>query len=121
MGAVAARLGDAVIVTSDNPRSEDPLAIMEDITCGMDSATQQSHAEVGEGKADFFRTPYLTISDRKLAIERAIREAHAGDTVVIAGKGHETYQEIGSERRSFDDLEIAQGALRCRRTNALVS
>ncbi len=121
MGAVAARLGDVVIVTSDNPRSEDPLAIMEDITHGMDSATQRSNAEDGEGTADFFRTPYLTISDRKLAIERAIREAHAGDVVVIAGKGHETYQEIGSERRSFDDLEIAQDALRRRRTNALVS
>jgi|TARA_Y100001949_G_scaffold169593_1_gene169707 UDP-N-acetylmuramoyl-L-alanyl-D-glutamate--2,6-diaminopimelate ligase len=121
MGAVAARLGDVVIVTSDNPRSEDPLAIMEDITHGMDSATQRSKAEDGEGTADFFRTPYLTISDRKLAIERAIREAHAGDVVVIAGKGHETYQEIGSERRSFDDLEIAQDALRRRRTNALVS
>jgi len=121
MGAVAARLGDVVIVTSDNPRSEDPLAIMEDITHGMDSATQRSNSEGGEGTADFFRTPYLTISDRKLAIERAIREAHAGDVVVIAGKGHETYQEIGSERRSFDDLEIAQDALRRRRTNALVS
>jgi UDP-N-acetylmuramoyl-L-alanyl-D-glutamate--2,6-diaminopimelate ligase len=121
MGAVAARLGDVVIVTSDNPRSEDPLAIMEDITLGMDSATQRSNAEDKEGMADFFRTPYLTISDRKLAIERAIREAHAGDVVVIAGKGHETYQEIGSERRSFDDLEIAQDALRRRRTNALVS
>ena len=121
MGAVAARLGDVVIVTSDNPRSEDPLAIMDDITLGMDSATQRSNAEDGEGTADFFRTPYLTISDRKLAIERAIREAHAGDVVVIAGKGHETYQEIGSERRSFDDLEIAQDALRRRRTNALVS
>lgn len=121
MGAVAARLGDVVIVTSDNPRSEDPLAIMEDITHGMDSATPRSNAEGGEGTADFFRTPYLTISDRKLAIERAIREAHAGDVVVIAGKGHETYQEIGSERRSFDDLEIAQDALRRRRTNALVS
>ena len=121
MGAVAARLGDVVIVTSDNPRSEDPLAIMEDITLGMDSATQRSNAEDKEGTADFFQTPYLTISDRKLAIERAIREAHAGDVVVIAGKGHETYQEIGSERRSFDDLEIAQDALRRRRTNALVS
>ena len=121
MGAVAARLSDAVIVTSDNPRSEDPLAIIQDITRGMDSATQRSNAEVGEGTGDFFRTPYLTISDRKLAIERAIREAHVGDVVVIAGKGHETYQEIGSERRSFDDLEIAQDALRRRRTNALVS
>jgi UDP-N-acetylmuramoyl-L-alanyl-D-glutamate--2,6-diaminopimelate ligase len=120
MGAVAARLGDVVIVTSDNPRSEDPLAIMEDITHGMDSATQRSNVEGGEGTGDFFRTPYLTISDRKLAIERAIREAHVGDVVVIAGKGHETYQEIGSERRSFDDLEVAQDALRRRRANALV-
>jgi UDP-N-acetylmuramoyl-L-alanyl-D-glutamate--2,6-diaminopimelate ligase len=85
MGEVGARLADRVIVTSDNPRSEDPLAIAESIAI------------------DFDRTEIVL--DRRAAIRRAIDEAQAGDTVVVAGKGHETYQIVGDETRPFDDRE----------------
>ncbi len=105
MGAVAARLSDLVILTSDNPRSEDPDAIIAEIRCGMET--------LSEGGAR-----HLAISDRGAAIRRAIDEAEAGDVVVIAGKGHETEQVIGTERRVFDDRVIAREALARRRARA---
>jgi UDP-N-acetylmuramoyl-L-alanyl-D-glutamate--2,6-diaminopimelate ligase len=85
MGEIAARLADRVIVTSDNPRSEDPMEIAQEIANGFG----RTHIEL----------------DRRSAIRRAIDEARAGDTVVVAGKGHETYQIVGQETRPFDDRD----------------
>src|SRR6185437_8331829 len=93
MGRIAAAEADAVIVTSDNPRGEDPAAIA---------------AAVAEGiEAD-------VILDRRLAIRRAINDAQAGDTIVVAGKGHETYQIIGGERLPFDDRDEVRSAFSLR-------
>ncbi len=91
MGSIAESLADRVIVTNDNPRTEDPQAILNDIRRGM------SHP------ADV-----QWITDREVAIEAAARQAHPPDVVLIAGKGHETYQIIGTERRAFDDRAMAQ-------------
>ena len=95
MGEAAGSLSDVVIATSDNPRTEEPEAILRDIEPGLRSV----------GK------PYLKIVDRRAAIRRAIGEARAGDIVVIAGKGHEDYQIIGTEKHHFDDREVALEAL----------
>lgn len=92
MGAIAADLGDLVIVTSDNPRTEDPNTIIEEILEGMKG-----------GRATFLVEP-----DRRRAIRTALAEARPGDIVVLAGKGHETYQEIGRERIALDErAEVA--------------
>ncbi|MEO1133653.1 MAG: UDP-N-acetylmuramoyl-L-alanyl-D-glutamate--2,6-diaminopimelate ligase [Cyanobacteria bacterium J06639_1] len=95
MGEIAARLSDRVVVTSDNPRTEDPQQILDDILVGMKSSP----------------TPMVVEIDRKLAIERAIVEAKPGDTVAIAGKGHEDYQILGKVKVHFDDSEVAAAAL----------
>ena len=96
MGAVAARLADRRYVTSDNPRSEEPHAIADAIVAGM-------------GPRD-----YVVELDRRRAIERAISEARPGDVVLIAGKGHETYQILGERILAFDDAAIARAALAMR-------
>jgi UDP-N-acetylmuramoyl-L-alanyl-D-glutamate--2,6-diaminopimelate ligase len=96
MGQAAAELSDFVIVTSDNPRSEDPLAIIND-------------ALVGVRRRD---TPHLVEPDRAAAIHRAIMEARPGDAVLIAGKGHETYQILGDSVIPFDDRQVARDVLR---------
>jgi UDP-N-acetylmuramoyl-L-alanyl-D-glutamate--2,6-diaminopimelate ligase len=103
MGRVAARLSDVVFLTSDNPRSEDPAAILREIEIG-----------VREALADR-RIRYEVIADRRTAIEAAVREAKSGDTVLIAGKGHEDYQIVGDTRLHFDDREVARAALATRR------
>jgi UDP-N-acetylmuramoyl-L-alanyl-D-glutamate--2,6-diaminopimelate ligase len=108
MGAVAARLSDLVVLTSDNPRSEDPGRIIEAIVRGL-----QPPAEPGAPPRPV--TPHAVNPDRRKAIEQAIRQARAGDLVVIAGKGHEKYQVIGDRTLPFDDVEIARAALRDRR------
>ncbi len=95
MGEVAGLNSDVVIVTSDNPRTEDPLNIISEI-------------EVGLKETD---CPYLVNSDRREAIHQAISKARTNDVVIIAGKGHENYQIIGSEKFHFDDREIAAEAL----------
>jgi UDP-N-acetylmuramoyl-L-alanyl-D-glutamate--2,6-diaminopimelate ligase len=111
MGAVAARLSDVVVVTSDNPRSENPEQIIEEIKRGIllpgDRVPPKGQAPKGP--------VCLSIVDRRGAIERAIRDAGAGDLVLIAGKGHEKYQEVGDRRLPFDDVEIARAALAQRR------
>jgi UDP-N-acetylmuramoyl-L-alanyl-D-glutamate--2,6-diaminopimelate ligase len=107
MGAVAARLSDVVIVTSDNPRSEDPVQIMEEIQRGTGSPERTG----SRGKAGPDGVRCLLIVDRKEAIERAIREAGSGDLILIAGKGHEKYQVIGDRVLPFDDVEVARAAL----------
>jgi UDP-N-acetylmuramoyl-L-alanyl-D-glutamate--2,6-diaminopimelate ligase len=89
MGEIATRLADRCIITSDNPRSEDPRAIIDEIIAGA-------------------HTNYRVEEDRATAILRALSEATPQDVVLIAGKGHETYQEIGSQRLPFDDLEVAR-------------
>lgn len=93
MGAVAAELADGVIVTDDNPRSEDPARIAADIVAGV------------QARAD--REPPRVIHDRAAAIAVAIGQAHGGDVVLIAGKGHEDYQIYGVTRRSFSDRSEA--------------
>ena len=106
MGMVAARLSDVVVITSDNPRSEDPARIIEDVNRGAAPETKQSGAEV------------MTVVDRRAAIERAIARADAGDVVLIAGKGHEKYQEIGGRTLPFDDVAVAREALEARRVRS---
>ncbi len=95
MGEVAATLSDFVIATSDNPRSEDPLLILNDIRVGLDRTGR----------------PYDLIVDRREAICRAIIQAQPGDVILIAGKGHETYQIFADGKIHFDDREIAREAL----------
>jgi UDP-N-acetylmuramoyl-L-alanyl-D-glutamate--2,6-diaminopimelate ligase len=102
MGGIAARLADRVWVTSDNPRSEPPEAIIADIVAGIPGGIALDRHE--------------TIPDRKAAIQRALTWAGAGDVVVIAGKGHETYQIIGSDVLPFDDRAQARAALAGRAT-----
>ena len=96
MGKAAAEASDFVVLTSDNPRSEDPLAIMND-------------ALVGIRRVD---VPHVVEPDRAAAIARAIKEAHAGDIVILAGKGHETHQVLKDKTIAFDDREVARGVLR---------
>src|SRR5262249_29937336 len=95
MGVVAARWIGLAVVSSDNPRSEDPLAIIGEIETGM------KRAAAGAGSR------YQVIPDRRDAIRFAIEAAGAGDTVLIAGKGHETYQVIGDQTLPFDDRVVA--------------
>jgi UDP-N-acetylmuramoyl-L-alanyl-D-glutamate--2,6-diaminopimelate ligase len=92
MGEVATRLSDSVIITSDNPRSENPRSIIEDIVAG---AHPNFEIEV----------------DRSGAIFKALQSAAPDDVVLIAGKGHETYQETGSQRLPFDDVQVAREML----------
>lgn len=89
MGEIAARLSDVAVVTSDNPRSEDPETIIEDITAGI-------------GKHD---SKVIVDSDRKSAIGKALEIAREGDVVVLAGKGQETYQILASGKIHFDERE----------------
>ena len=105
MGEIAARLADVAIVTSDNPRSEQPEAIIAEILAGAAGAVQPRGAR-----------PIASIPDRRTAIFRAIAVAAPGDVVVIAGKGHEQGQEFADGRKlPFDDVEVARDALRARR------
>jgi UDP-N-acetylmuramoyl-L-alanyl-D-glutamate--2,6-diaminopimelate ligase len=98
MGEIAATLSDVAIVTSDNPRTEEPLAIIADIEVGLQKAGRD----------------YVKLPDRREAIFRAIHEARDGDVVVIAGKGHETYQILGERTIHFDDKEVAREAMMSR-------
>ncbi|HVE47065.1 MAG TPA: UDP-N-acetylmuramoyl-L-alanyl-D-glutamate--2,6-diaminopimelate ligase [Acidimicrobiales bacterium] len=95
MGEVAARLADTAVLTSDNPRHEDPIAIIEDVRSGVGAA---------------FEPALLVQPDRRTAIEEAVAGARPGDVVVVAGKGHETGQTIGDETLPFDDREVARDA-----------
>ena len=97
MGAIAERMADVVIVTDDNPRGEDGDAIVAQIVAGM-RAPERATVE----------------RDRARAIDIAIAQARAGDAVLIAGKGHETYQEIGGAKHPFDDLQVARATLEAR-------
>ncbi len=118
MGAVAARLSDLVIVTSDNPRSEDPEQIIEEVKRGI---VMPADRVPPKGQPAPKSTPCLAIVDRRDAIARAVRDAGAGDLVLIAGKGHEKYQQIGDRTLPFDDVEVAREALARRRTRSRAS
>ena len=96
MGEAAAELSDFVVLTSDNPRSEDPLAIIND-------------AQVGLGRHD---TPHVAEPDREKAIRLALSKAEPGDIVILAGKGHETYQILKDRTIPLDDREVARKVLR---------
>jgi len=100
MGQVAVRNSDLVMVTSDNPRTEDPQAILSDIEKGIEAIPPEE------------RCLYQTISDRAEAIQSAIETATSGDLVLIAGKGHEDYQILGTQKVHFDDREEARKAIR---------
>jgi UDP-N-acetylmuramoyl-L-alanyl-D-glutamate--2,6-diaminopimelate ligase len=112
MGAVAARLSDVVVLTSDNPRSEDPDRIIDEIQRGIPAGGQKSSARAPQ---------VLTIADRRAAIDRAVKDARTGDLVLIAGKGHERTQTIGGRVLPFDDVEVARAALARRRSGSRVS
>ena len=108
MGRAAASLSDLVILTSDNPRSEDPLAIIAAIEGGVrDGLAARSPAR----PSAFSSQPYLTLPDRREAIERAVQTAERGDLIVLAGKGHEDYQIVGTARVPFDDRLVAEEAI----------
>ena len=96
MGEVSSRLADLTVVTSDNPRDEEPMDIIKDIL-------------VGVAKAD---GDYVTIPDRKEAIEYCMKNAQDGDIVVLAGKGHEDYQEIKGVKYHMDERELIQEILK---------
>ena len=104
MGAVAAECADLAILTSDNPRSEEPQAIMREVEQGLVSAK-------GAQRPPCRLQRYWVIEDRRAAITAAIELAEPGDAVVIAGKGHEDYQIIGTTRTAFDDRAVARELL----------
>ena len=108
MGMVAVRLSDVVVITSDNPRSEDPARIIDEVNRGAQPETRQRGAQVA------------TIVDRREAILNAVAQAEPGDVVLIAGKGHEKYQEIGGVTLPFDDVAVAREALEARRLRSRV-
>ena len=110
MGVVAGRLSDVIVITSDNPRSEDPTRIIEEIQQGVARDTHRD-SDVG----------VLTIVDRRAAIAKAIELARPGDMVLIAGKGHEKYQVIGDRVLPFDDIAVAGEALARRRARSGVA
>lgn len=95
MGRIAEQYGDKVTVTSDNPRDEDPDAIIEEIMTGFEDPDAVDR-----------------ITDRKRAIEKAIKDGSANTMILIAGKGHETYQEVMGERHEFDDRQVTKAALK---------
>lgn len=104
MGHAAARLSDVVIVTSDNPRTEDPEQIIEQILPGI-RAEHSPEFRNGVGRG------YLIEPDRQAAIEQAIQLARGGDLILIAGKGHEDYQILGRKKHAFDDRQVARKAM----------
>jgi UDP-N-acetylmuramoyl-L-alanyl-D-glutamate--2,6-diaminopimelate ligase len=110
MGAVAGRLSDLIVITSDNPRSEDPNRIIEEVQRGITPDTRRDAMQ-----------RVLTIVDRRAAIAKAIELAGAGDVVLVAGKGHEKYQVIGDRTLPFDDVAVAREALVRRRTRSGVA
>lgn len=102
MGEMAAELSDYCVVTSDNPRTEKPEQILQDILPGVKTHMQPE-------------TYYVEI-DRRKAIQYAIQIAQPGDVVLLAGKGHENYQEINGVKHHFDDYEVAQEMIAARKS-----
>jgi len=107
MGAVAGRLSDVIVITSDNPRGEDPSHIIDEIQRGITPDTRRDSGQ-----------QVLAIIDRREAVARAVELARPGDLVLLAGKGHERYQVVGDQSLPFDDVATAQEALARRRTKS---
>jgi UDP-N-acetylmuramoyl-L-alanyl-D-glutamate--2,6-diaminopimelate ligase len=107
MGAVAGRLSDLIVITSDNPRSEDPARIIEEVQRGITPDTRRDSGQ-----------RVMAIVDRRAAIAKAIELAQPGDVVLVAGKGHEKYQVIGDRVLPFDDVAVSREALTKRRSNS---
>jgi UDP-N-acetylmuramyl-tripeptide synthetase len=116
MGRMAAEYADLAIVTSDNPRSENPDAIIAEILTGMEGGARRANSEGNgttvPGARSSLLAEVVAEPDRRAAIERAIRSAGPGDLVLIAGKGHEDYQIFADRTVHFDDREVAREALR---------
>ena len=110
MGAIAGRLADLAIVTSDNPRTEDPDDIIAEVL-GGDLQSSNARLSIADLQSDPDQTGYLVEPDRRRAIKLAVRLARPEDIVLIAGKGHETYQIRGTEKFDFDDRAEASAAL----------
>ena len=100
MGKIAAEFADEVIITNDNPRTEDPEQIASEIVAGMSSPDEKKSKR------------HRVILNRRSAIHFGIQNATDGDVVVIAGKGHEDYQIVGDRRLRFDDREVAREMIR---------
>ena len=116
MGEIAAEISDLLIITSDNPRTENPVDIINQILAGIgkSSSRRLDKSELNQGR---WRLPagikgYLVEPDRKKAIFLSVKASLPGDTIIIAGKGHETYQIVGNKKLSFDDREVAKAALK---------
>ena len=111
MGEIAARLADVAVVTSDNPRSEDPEQIIGEIMAGVARVDRSQESRARKPGA----SPVRSIADRGAAIAEAVSSAQEGDVLVIAGKGHEQGQELAGGRKvPFDDVAVAREALRAR-------
>ncbi len=106
MGRAAVEFSDVVILTSDNPRTEDPLAILREVEAGVHEALQRRPS-----------VQYHMVADRREAIGTAVRLARPGDILLIAGKGHEDYQIVGTKKMHFDDREVAREAIQQLRKN----
>lgn len=107
MGEIAARLSDLLVLTSDNPRTEDPLGILAEIEDGIKKTGLK---RLGDSSLQTERG-YWVEKDRRAAIRIALRAAQRGDLVLIAGKGHEDYQILGAKKIHFDDREVAREEL----------
>ena len=114
MGRTAALGSDWAVITSDNPRTEEPLRILGEIEAGIRETglprLTPEHLSAGDGQRG-----YVVIPDRREAIARTIGAARSGDVVLIAGKGHEDYQVLGTDKIHFDDREEALAALQARK------
>jgi UDP-N-acetylmuramoyl-L-alanyl-D-glutamate--2,6-diaminopimelate ligase len=110
MARVAEQLANVVVVTSDNPRTEDPAAIIDDIVAGFEENRPVPSTDV-RSTQHAVRSTRVVEPDRRKAIESAIEAAEPDDIVLIAGKGHETYQIIGTQKIDFSDKEIAEQCL----------
>lgn len=113
MGEVAARLSTLAVVTSDNPRSENPQAIIEDVRRGLESVYPQELARDEAAGSDV--KGYMVIADRREAINFAASLIGPRDILLVAGKGHEDYQIIGQNKFHFDDREELRRAMRGRK------
>jgi UDP-N-acetylmuramoyl-L-alanyl-D-glutamate--2,6-diaminopimelate ligase len=105
MARVAAELADEVVFTSDNPRTEDPTAILREMLTGVPPE---------------LLSKTVTVADRRAAIQRAVRDAAPGATVLVAGKGHEDYQILGTTKLPFDDVAVVRAALEQRPAHAVL-
>ena len=117
MARVAEKLADVIYLTSDNPRTENPQDIIDQVITGFSPDAQITGAGRklrGKTKSIGIAKPVIVEADRRIAIERILADAQAGDIVCLAGKGHEDYQILGAEKRHFDDVEEATRVLSSR-------